>query len=381
MLPNAKSLIRRLLHACQGQGPWRLRPFSAFEKEAQDDWEKGVHRPESFTGVLRCESLGPTKYRLPKALLGQQLEGEKIEGEPRYLGAGIAVGAKVRLYSLSPGAVVGSEGLVYCPRTRAAVLETVRCWERPAVQSPELGALGLPAPKRLPGITLTIASLSSSGFYHFLLESLPRLGLVAPLLDKVDHLLLSGPPDTLRMAWVQEAGLPREKIVWLDGLAHFRCDQLLFTDLPNRDCQPNVWTREALGQLFGIKDEPTKATRLLWISRRDASARHLRWEDQLLEQLPGYEKIVLSEHPPREQISLVRNARGIAGPHGAGFSLLAFARAGGRFVELFPKGIYYPNYSRLAGVSGWEAAAACVDFEQPEKVSVLAAAIDQFIKA
>jgi hypothetical protein len=370
-------LWRRQLNRCLGHGPWRVTPFAEVARERTDPRRHGVHRPEHFTGIVGEEPGTAQLYTAPQALLGQDPARELLGGEPRYREQGLACAEPKRLFSLTDAGIAGTDGVVYCPRTRQAVAESMRNWMTPVNAHPLLGAIGLPPAQPLPGISLSLATLDGQGFYHFLHESLPRLWLARAQLAAVDHVLVGGEADDIRAGWLELAGVPRPKIVWLGGLAHYRCEQLLFASLPMLDYQPTPWNLQALRRL--LSPEPGSPTRWLWVSRSDARVRHLAWEDEILSHFPKFEKVVLSAMGPSAQARLFATAAVVAGPHGAGLAQLAFCPPGGRLVELFPPGHRQPIYARLAQTAGLTAAWAMVDFDRPTERDRLISSLRAFL--
>lgn len=76
----------------------------------------------------------------------------------------------------------------------------------------------------------------------------------------------------------------------------------------------------------------------IYITRRDATKRHVANEDELMANLAerGFTMVCPGELPWTEQIAAFAHADWIVGPHGAGFTNILFARPGSRLVELFP---------------------------------------------
>lgn len=377
-MPTGRSnLLRRQLNRWLGRGPWRIAPFAEIARARTDAQAQGVHRPEHFAGLVKEEPGDTQPYTTPHALLGQPPAWETLGGEPRYRESGLAAAEPKRLYTLTDAGIAGTDGVVYCPLARAAVAESVRTWITPASAHPLLGAVRLPPASPLTGLSLSLATLDGQGFYHFLHESLPRLWLARAQLAAVDHVLVGGEPDDVRAGWLELAGVPRGKIVWLGGLAHHRCEQLLFANLPLRDYQTTPWNLAALRALVQV--QPGAPTRWLWISRADAGVRRLAWEDDLLRHFPKFEKVVLGRLAPAAQARLFASAAVVAGPHGAGFAQLAFCPPGGRLVELFPPGHRQPIYARLAQTAGLTAAWAMTDFDRPADLDRLARALRGFL--
>ncbi len=366
-------LLRRWLNRGIGRGPWRIAPFEEIRCQ-RAGYAAGVHRAEDFTGVVECAPGEITPYGAADALLGQPPTWEELSGGPRYREQGIAFGEPKLLFSLMDACVAGTEGLVYCPHARAAVAETVRRWTEPAIEHPFLRAPGYPGPQELPGRTLCLLTLSGEGFYHFLLEVIPRLHLAANWLGEVDHVLANGAAGGFHERWLVQAGVPREKIVWAEGFAHFRCEQLLFTSHLMRDQQPSHWTVTALRTQLRFTPA-LEVTAKIWISRGDANIRRLAWENEIVSQLPGFELVELTRLAPSEQIKLFSRCRAVAGAHGAGLAQVAFCPPGAHLFEIFPHPSRQPIYHRLASLAGVHYHWAMLDFARQERLPELGARI------
>jgi len=340
----------------------------------------GVHRAEDFTGAIVRAPAESIVYESAHALLGQDPSGEMLANGPRYRPHGLVLAEPKIVYSLADAGIAMPDGVVYCPRTRRAVAETVRCWTQPVHQHPLLNAPRFPRARPLAGCTLSLLTLSAEGFYHFLVEALPRLRLVEDLLPHIDHVLANGSSDGFQEQWLLHAGVPREKILWADGLTHYRCEQLLFCSSLIADCQPGAWLRDSL-QALCRTPRHTVSRRWLWISRKDAASRHLTWEDELLAHFPQFEKVTLAGRPPSEQIALFAEASVVAGPHGAGLANLLFAPRGVKLVEFFPNSRIAPLYGRCAQIAGGQAAWAWTDFSHPTDLDRLLPALRDFLGA
>ena len=338
-----------------------------------------MHGAERFAGILAESPPDACLYAATHALLGQAPTGELVHGEPRFRGEGLAISPGRRLFALSDAAVAGDDAVVYCPRRRLAVAETVRQWTRPATRHPLLASPRFPPPQPLPGLTLSLGTLDGGGFYHFLLEALPRLHLARPWLAHIDHYLANGTPGSFQERWLVQAGVPAEKIIWLSGLSHFRCEQILFTNPLCHDTQPTPWLVTAIRDVCGVRPAGLPGSRRIWISRTDAGSRHFAWEQELLARLDGFERVELGRLAPAEQLRLMAGAAVIAGPHGAGLANLIFCPPGTRVVELLPDASHRPLYGRLAIAAGCLHAWAAVDFTRaPDNQPDLAQAIRAF---
>jgi hypothetical protein len=364
------ALLAKVAQRLSGRGPRAVAPFSELAGRLHEARE-GLDSCHWSDGVL-----SEIPADVPTSSVGMSLLGQ----EWRARAAPAASLSPVRrLYSLRDACVAGADGVVWCPRTHLAVEETVRVWSAPPARHPLLAAPRFPAAKILPSVSLNLGSLDAGGFYHFLHESLPRLALARDYLPRIDHFLCPGRPGSFQAGWLALAGVPVEKIKWLAGLTHWRCEQLLFTNLPNEDCRPSPWLVGVLRDLVGWRPAPGPARRL-WLSREDAGSRRLAWESELLTLLPGFEKVVLSGLSATAQVGLFASAAAVAGPHGAAFAHLAFCPPDARAVELVPAAPHPPLYGRLAAAAGVRHAWAEVDFARPPTdLRAMAAAILRFI--
>lgn len=368
--------LKKLLNRLTGHGPHAVQPFDelfpgAAAKSTGNSVAKGVN------GVLASAARDSCVYGPTHSLLGQQPGPPLPQGDSSGEKAGNRLSPPRRLLTLTDVAIAGDDGVVYCPRRRVAVEETVRVWLKPPTAHPLLAAPGFPPAQSLRGVTLSLGSLDAGGFYHFLIESLPRLELARPWLEQIDHVLAPGRAGGFQEKWLLLAGIPREKIIWLEGLSHYRCEQLLFTSPLSCDCEPTPWLIDAIRHTVHHALPPV-GTRRLWISRRDANSRDLAWEDVLLAQLPEFERVELAGLPPAEQIRFLRDAAVVAGPHGAGLANLVFCPPGAAIIELHPDRDR-PVFARLATAAGCHHAWAVVNFAQPPaNLETLANAIRRF---
>jgi Glycosyltransferase 61 len=370
--------LKKLVNRAKGHGPNRSAHFLDVVT-ARHDPTKGVHEPEQFDGIVALEAGDAATYLPSRSLLDQPDESEQIDGRRRYLAHGVAPGMEKILYSLSAAGVVGADGIVYCPRTRTAVAESIRTWTVGIEEHPALAAPGLPAPQSLANCSLSLALLSAEGFYHFLIEALPRLWLARAHLPQVRHFLVNGSRGSFQEKWLVRAGLDPARLVWMDGLAHYRCEQLLFTNYLMRDYQPTPWILSALRSLLDAVPPDFPGRRRLWLSRADAHSRQPAWESALLARLAGFERVTLSGLAPAEQIALMRDAAVVVGPHGAGLSNLVFCAPGTKVIELFPDANRQPIFGRLANVARLPYAWAVADFTSADPDPRLADAISAFI--
>lgn len=337
--------------------PWRARAFAEIVSPAP--------KPGFPDGVL-FELPGGIFTPAPMmSLLGQNGSIEPAGGENFTL-------PPRRWLSLHDAGVLGDEGFVYSMRSRIAVLETAGHWHGPPERNPRLAApcsaLAIP----LPGVSFSLLQRFSSSFYHFLIETLPRLSFPRPPHLKIDRYLVPEAARSHASRWLSFAGLSPESLHFVKPLDHFACEQLVFSNELVPWQQPTTWAVGAVRDVLHVPSpslSASKATpgRAIFLTRKNAYERHLRWEDELLGTLPWLERIDPAGLEPTDQIKLFASADLIVAPHGAGLSNVVFCRPGTRVVELFPSFPILPLYTRLAHASGCECRWAVLNFSSPDQ--------------
>ncbi len=243
------------------------------------------------------------------------------------------------------------------------------CFEdfAPPEHNPRHDALRQPLLPRLRHRSGTLAVLSTlfcENFHHWLLDAVPKLGLLRDAgwaLDRIDGFVL---PASAQRPWHEQTlarlGLARDRLVFADARTHLVADTLLVPSYAEPGCEPEKfdYTPEGLAfvrELFG----EARATSGTWpekivISRELAAAR--RWtggeSGHARLQRAGFVKVLLERHTLAEQAALFAHARQIVMPTGGGLANLAFCAPGTQVVELFPPS-YLPTFSLvLSGALG-----------------------------
>lgn len=351
--------------------PVAFADFDAIAKRLRNSRPRCVHKPErSFASLSRQTPIENYNGLNLQVITGTPTS-ETVGGVDRYdfnlryfkpPDWKIMLGRNLR--------VITNDGIVYDPETRLAVRETMRSWFTDLSTNPVFRSPRKLPPRRIEGVSISLASHDCGSPYHFLVEAISRFALIRDSVPQYDNVIVSGPSLPWRIEWLVAAGVEKNKIVWLDEHPHLHCDELIFTGDVIDDLQPTRQLVSLLRGLFKAGADMVKPSRALWLSRGTAATRRLSWEQRLLEEVPALQLIDPAQMTPQDCISTFRSARLVAGPHGAAFCNVAFCQPGFHCIELFPEsGWLVPNairplYSRLAHVSGAESVAvALCDFE------------------
>ena len=215
----------------------------------------------------------------------------------------------------------------------------------------------------------------SSNYFHWMVESLPRL-LRAERRHPDQHLLLlpryyrglAYVPFTLR-------AFPQiERIGWIGGRAKVRVEHLVVVPRlprqpPERLPDPGELA-EVVRRVGGLVGDRASARRI-YFSRADARRRRARNETDVVRVLRAHDFEIVRIDPssPWEQIRWSLGAEVMVGVHGAALTNLMFMPKGARLLELRHPALHWDVYRKLADVFGIDyRSQVCEPTEGPESV-------------
>lgn len=207
---------------------------------------------------------------------------------------------------------------------------------------------------RMPEATFvdgTVVSLatrgSASNYYHFLLDVLPRLGILRESVPgaRPDAWYLNTRSEYQRRLLAM-VGLGDATVLEARKHSHYRATRLLVPSIPNPDLMAPRWTtrwlRDAL-PAANVRDRPKR----LFVTRGDRpNTRRLVDEERHLALLErqGFIRFDPGRHSVQDQIDTFAAAEAIVAPHGAALANLVFCCPGVRVLELFAPSYVNPCY-------------------------------------
>jgi capsular polysaccharide biosynthesis protein len=202
--------------------------------------------------------------------------------------------------------------------------------------------LRLPQPRRLAGRTLYLVTPEATdNFHHWLIDLLPRLGLVRRAgydLSRFDHVIVNHAHRSYQLSTLSHLGISADKIIEANETVFARCESLVVPSLKaNHQTLPAAdltFLREAF-----LGPSPAIARhRRIFLSRNDAAHRRLRNEADLHSLLRAHDFEIISpagmDLPA--QARLFSEAAVVAGPAGAAFANLVFATPPAHVIEIVP---------------------------------------------
>lgn len=220
-----------------------------------------------------------------------------------------------------------------------------------------------------------IFPLKHEGYYHFLIETLPRLLLAIDWARRNDHNIVVAVSSKMH-AFIQEitkylADCDAVILRKISGQTNIVAKDLLFIPLDDwffvdvRLIQRLLKFRNlSLAQLHSPEESAQGVN--IYVSRTRSPRRKMPFEEKV-EQLMiemGYEVVYWESMPVLEQWRLASNASRIVGFHGAGLANCIWMESGSHLIELAD--IRYPNFafqvlSEIRGIKY-----SRIEFEQTE---------------
>ena len=189
------------------------------------------------------------------------------------------------------------------------------------------------------GAVAFLRTPEANTYYHWLIETLPRLSIVEKYEQlRTVPLLLPKPLKAFQRESLELAGVASERIRGFSG-GCLQVDTLFFPQFLSPTGSPSPHAVSWLRQRFLQSDVTsiTHSKRLLYLTRRDATRRRVLNEDQIISHLQtrGFEVVCPGQLSFAQQIALFRNADIVVAAHGAGVTNMLFAPPTATLIELF----------------------------------------------
>lgn len=213
-----------------------------------------------------------------------------------------------------------------------------------------------PTTKKLSGTYALLAHPWAWGYYHWMIEVLPKLSLIEKFDDLksvpliVPHRLNAFQKDSLR-----KAGVSVDRMVHLDK-GEWQAERLFFPEIlgPSGSPSPHAvaWLRKTFLHHAPLQAAPTNSR--IYLTRRDAPKRRVINEGEIIAFLQerGFVTVCAGDLPFAEQVEIFRNVRLVVSPHGAALTNMVFAPPGATLIEMFGDNYINGCYWALANLCG-----------------------------
>jgi len=266
---------------------------------------------------------------------------------------------EARLYYLEDCRILGDEAAVISPDNKLFCEFTFPPgdkWEEHSC----FRRRRIPNMSYLPGWYATIVYPESKFFFHWMIESLPRVALLDDYIHLLDGIFVPGPLKKFHKESLGILGIGEEKLIPVDVNTHYQ-PQRLFVPRAFSMYNPPKWMMGWFKDRY-LKEKncPDGSTgwsrsrrRKLYVTRRDAPARRVLNEDEVVKLLESlnFQAVTLTEFSFLEQATLFNQADVIVSAHGAGLSNVVFCTKESTIVEIFPPRWMAPCFMVLASIT------------------------------
>jgi capsular polysaccharide biosynthesis protein len=199
---------------------------------------------------------------------------------------------------------------------------------------------------------IIVSSSGQWGYYHFLMDFVPRLLLIQSKIKSSDKIIVSNKLTVFQNEFFEIANI-KDKLLLLNRNDKIQVSKIISPLFTSQIGNPNYFTIKLIRDFFldklndlTFKDHPNK----IYISRSRAKTRRIINEVNLEKILKDYQikTIHLEDLGLMEQCGLFANADFVIAPHGAGLANLVFARKGTRVIELFSENHLEACFYRLS---------------------------------
>ena len=247
------------------------------------------------------------------------------------------------------GRAVGEHGAIVTPDYR--LLQDVS-WPVGSLRSYMLGDHGsipggdqffidaaLPT-RAVKGTVAVISAFVGRGYFHWLWDVLPRLGLLAESgnsIDSIDSFVVPGYFSGFQIETLSALGIGRSRVISSLQDRNIEAARLLVPSLPRVTGFVPTWAVDFLRQAFP-PSQPTghDFPRRIYIVRKATDHGILESEDRLTSRLKqrGFVPMAMENFTLREKAWLLGRAEAIIGPSGAGLCNIVFCQPGTKVVEI-----------------------------------------------
>ena len=202
------------------------------------------------------------------------------------------------------------------------------------------------------GTSVILASDSSSVYFHWMLQVLPRIKLLNEYKidwDNIEKIIL---PQTFGLKFHNQTfdhlKIPKEKILKIKPNSFVECENLIISSIPVKNIFFSKWVYDFLKENFLKKQK--KHHDKIYVSRGKTNARNINNEEEVFSFLKerGFNRIYMEDYDVFTQADIFNSAKEIVCPHGSCLANLAFCELQTKILEFFSPNYVTPLYWSMA---------------------------------
>lgn len=248
------------------------------------------------------------------------------------------------------GRVLG-DGTVVTPQNRI-VSESTIDFHRKQDFHWLLSERRVPAKERFDGRLAVITSPGSDNYFHWTLDSLPRLSLLRGMESEIDGYYIDC-SSRFHREWLDMLQIPAEKIVAASPKRHLEARELI---VPSFEGLPGLPSPRGLKFVRSFMPPENSQGKRIYISRAGARRRRIVNEAEIMPILKenGFEVVHPGQMTVKEQMQMFASAAVIVSPHGAELTNLTYCTSGTKVVELLSPYYLNPCFRNLSALLNLE---------------------------
>ncbi|HJQ95327.1 MAG TPA: glycosyltransferase family 61 protein [Acidimicrobiia bacterium] len=194
--------------------------------------------------------------------------------------------------------------------------------------------------RHVAGSVAVISAFVGRGYFHWLWDVLPRLGLLEEAgnsLDSIDWFVVPGYFAGFQIETLSALGIERARVISSLQHRNVEAERLLVPSLPRATGLVPTWAVDYLRRAFPpSRPSGTEFPQRIYIVRKATDHGILESEDQLTSRLKkrGFVPMAMENFTLREKAWLLGRAEAIVGPSGAGLCNIVFCQPGTKIVEI-----------------------------------------------
>ena len=215
------------------------------------------------------------------------------------------------------------------------------------------------APLHLNGRVFLAGNRNPHNYYHWMNDIVPMfelLNLSKIDINSIDYFVLNSSNLEFQLECLQALGVKPSKIISLNNGRYFTCDELIVSKFGNNTLGMGHgrWVANYLKRLFNQESSENKF-RKLYISRGSTGSRSISNEKDVIKFLKDrdFEVVYAERLTTQQKAKLFSQANIVLGPHGAGFTSIAFCSEGAKVVELYCD-VIVPAFWNICQLHGLE---------------------------
>jgi hypothetical protein len=203
----------------------------------------------------------------------------------------------------------------------------------------KLGYSNLVNTKKNENKVAVLTTAGSNTYYHWLFDILPRIQLLkkASIFEELDFFVLPKLIHDFQKSSLAFFNIPNSKILEIEDNELIFANDLIVPSLPSELGTVNLWALNFIRDSYLKGISTHSPNRKIYISRKNASARRILNEIEIIEYLSGlgFEIIEAESFSFDDQVKLFSQAEVVVSPHGSGLSNIVFCNKKTKVIELF----------------------------------------------